>query len=174
MRADKQIFLDEIKDIIEGTDSIVLLSYSNIEANKAADFRKQMLEAEGEFRVVPKRLFVKAASEVGIAIDKEALKGHLGIVTTTADLIGVTKTLFQFAKESEDKIEILGGHVEGKQYSSSDMKALSRLPSQDQMRAEFLALLQAPMAQTLGVMDALLKSVIYCLDNKAKKEEKAS
>jgi large subunit ribosomal protein L10 len=36
------------------------------------------------------------------------------------------------------------------------------------MRAQFLGLLEAVPAQTLGVMDALLTSVVYCLDNKSK------
>ena len=48
------------------------------------------------------------------------------------------------------------------------MVRLSLTASKDEMRAQFLGLLEAPLAQTLAVMDAVLSSVVYCLDNKSK------
>ena len=51
---------------------------------------------------------------------------------------------------------------------AEDVKAISELPSQDEMRAQFVGLLEAPMTQTLSVMQALLTSIMYCLENKAK------
>jgi large subunit ribosomal protein L10 len=37
-----------------------------------------------------------------------------------------------------------------------------------------LAVLEAPLSQTLAVMEALLSSVVYCLDNKAKQDDQKS
>ena len=54
---------------------------------------------------------------------------------------------------------------------ASDVERLSKLPSKDEMRAQFLSVLEAPMSQTLAVMEALLTSVPYCLDNKCKQED---
>jgi large subunit ribosomal protein L10 len=51
-------------------------------------------------------------------------------------------------------------------YNAADVEIMSQLPSKDVMRAQFLGLLEAPMAQTLAVMEALISSVVYCLDNK--------
>ena len=48
---------------------------------------------------------------------------------------------------------------------------MSKLPSKDEMRAQFLGTLEAPMAQTLAVMDALLTSVVHCLNNKVQLDE---
>ena len=53
----------------------------------------------------------------------------------------------------------------------TDVESLSKLPGKDEMRAQLLAYLEAPMAQTLAVMDALLTSVVYCLENKSKQAE---
>jgi large subunit ribosomal protein L10 len=50
------------------------------------------------------------------------------------------------------------------------VELISKLPTLLEMRAQFLGLLEAPMTQTLGTIQAMLTSVIYCLDNKAKKE----
>ena len=35
-------------------------------------------------------------------------------------------------------------------------KQISKLPGKDEMRAQFLGLLEAPMAQTLAVMEAVI------------------
>ncbi len=68
-------------------------------------------------------------------------------------------------------VEVVGGRFEGKMYTGADVEKLSNLPSKDEMRAQFLSVLEAPMSQTLAVMEALLTSVVYCLDNKSKQEE---
>lgn len=170
MRADKQLFLDEIRSLVEDADSMIVVSYQSIEANAAADFRSELVAADSEFRVVPRRLLAKAGTEAGKPFDLKMLEGHIGIICTKADPIGVTKKLYGFADNNADKLRVLGGYITGKMYSPQDMKELSKLPSELEMRAQFVGTLAAPMTHTLGVMQALLTSVIYCLDNKAKKE----
>ena len=41
-------------------------------------------------------------------------------------------------------------------YNGADVKTLSELPSKDEMRAQLLATLEAPLSQTLSVMEALI------------------
>ena len=64
-------------------------------------------------------------------------------------------------------MNVLTGYMDGKLYNAEEVKTLSELPSKDELRAQFVGLLEAPMGQTLGVFDALLTSVIHCLNNKA-------
>ena len=53
---------------------------------------------------------------------------------------------------------------------AADVEKLSKLPGKDEMRAQLLATFEAPMAQTVAVMQSALCCVLYCLENKAKKE----
>ena len=64
----------------------------------------------------------------------------------------------------------MGGRFEGRMYAADQMVKLSTLPSKDEMRAQLLATLEAPMAQTLAVMEAVLSSVVYCLQNKSEQQ----
>jgi large subunit ribosomal protein L10 len=95
------------------------------------------------------------------------MQGHIGIVFTKDDFVTAAKLLCKFEEESE-KIEILSGFIEGQLYDKQSVIKLSKLPSMNELRAQFIGLLEAPMSQTLGVFDALLTSVIHCLENKAK------
>jgi large subunit ribosomal protein L10 len=169
MRPEKQLLLDEIKDHIEKFSSFVLLSYRGIDPNLASEFRTLIYNTGGFFFVIRKRIFVRAANEAGIPLSREELQGHLGVVYAKDDPIATTKALYRFKNEERGEIEILGGRFEGSFYSPKEVEELSKLPSQEQMRAKFLGVLEAPMSGTLAIMDAILSSVVNCIANKIEK-----
>lgn len=171
MKQEKQLLLDEVKghlDKHQGT--FLIMKYQGLTANAANDFRREIAKLGGNVEMLRKRVLIKAASESGIPLDVDALPGHIGIVLAGKDPIETTKAVFKFSQDNEKKIEVIGGRFEGQIYTGPQVEALSKLPSKDEMRAQLLAVLEAPMAQTLAVMEALLTSVCYCLDNKSKQE----
>ena len=166
MRKEKQFLLDEIKDKIDGSKAFVLTKYERVNPNMAADFRVRIGKSGGDFEVVRKRIFIKAAQAAGITIDPAVLEGHVGVVFANTDPVQVTKALYAYSKENDDAFTVLAGQFEGKLFSAKDVEVLSKLPSKDEMRAQFLSLLEAPMAQVLSVMDALLTSLMHGIENK--------
>lgn len=170
MRQEKQLLLNEIHDKIRSSNAFIVARYQKMTASTITEFRKLVAKTGGDFEVVRKRVFIKAAEECGLSLSKEDYEGHIGIVFAKDDPVQVTKTVYDFLKEN-DVLEVLGGQFDGKMIPAGDIEKLSKLPNLAEMRAQFLGLLEAPMAQTLGVMDALLTSVIHCLENKRQKEE---
>ena len=112
---------------------------------------------------------MKAAEKEGLSLNRADLQGHIGVVFAYDDPIQVTKALYQYSKDHEEFLQVLGGKFEGRLCSSEDMLVISKLPSKDEMRAQFIGVLEAPLSQTLSVMDALLTSVLHCFENKANK-----
>lgn len=167
MRPEKQLLLDEIKEKITGSKAIVLTRYKRLAPNVTSHFRTNLAKNGGSLEVVKKRVLIKAAADAGIALDPALLQGHIAVVFANQDPIQTTKTIYQFSKENEEVLEVLGGRFEGNLCSAQDMEQISKLPSKDEMRAQFLGTLEAPMAQTLAVIEALLTSVMYCMDNKS-------
>jgi len=171
MREEKQLLLNEIKDKIAGSKAIVLASYKRLAPNKSAEFRFNLAKNSGSLEVVKKRVLVKAAAAAGIALDPALLQGHIAVVFADLDPIQTIKTIYQFRKENEDILDVLGGQFEGAVCSAADVEQISKLPSKDEMRAQFLGTLEAPMSQTLAVVEALLSSVMHCLGNKAEETQ---
>jgi len=169
MRSEKQFLLEEVKEMIDRHQSFVIMQYSRMSANKANDFRCQIAEVGGDVQMINKRILVKAAKESGIELDLAALPGHIGLVFTGEDPIPAAKAVVQLCKESNQGISILGGRFEGQLFPGQQVEELSKLPGKDGMRSQLLAVLEAPMQQTVGVMNSLLCSVIYCLEEKSKK-----
>lgn len=169
MRPEKQLLLDEIKDKITNSKAIVFASYKALEPNKSFAFRSNLAKTGSSLEIVKKRILVKAAGAAQLTISADALEGHIAVIFGEQDPIQMTKAIYQFRSENEDLLEVLGGHFEGVFCSSNDVELLSKLPGREEMRSQFLATLEAPMSQTLAVMEALLTSVMHCLENQAEK-----
>jgi|NOAtaT_5_FD_contig_31_5292025_length_1044_multi_3_in_0_out_0_2 large subunit ribosomal protein L10 len=170
MRQEKQLLLDEVREQLEKFNSFVILSYSKLSANSANDFRRIIAKNGGSLEVVRKRVLIKAAEAAGVKLDLSTLPGHIGLVFAGPDALETTKLVFKFRQDVPNTVEVVGGKVDGLMYSGADIETLSNLPSKDEMRAQFLGTLEAPLSQTLAVMEAILTSVVYCLDNKSKQE----
>lgn len=170
MREEKQLLLDEIKEKLGKAPGVVVARYANFTASKAIELRSLVTKTGGDFEVVRKRVFLKAAAEAGIHIDLSQKKGHIALLLTGTDPVETTKAFFTLSKENPDMLEVLGGHFEGQSCSPSDVEALASLPSKDVLRAQLLGVLVAPMTQTLGVIQSLLTSVLYAIENKRKKD----
>jgi large subunit ribosomal protein L10 len=171
MRAEKQLLLDDIKDRMTSSQALVVTRYSKLEPNKVADFRSQLAKSGGSLSVVKKRVLVKAAEAAGVALDSGILEGHIAVIFLNEDPFSMTKAIYQFSDQNDKVIEVLGGRFEGAMCSAQDVERISKLPSKDEMRAQLLSILEAPLSQTLAVMDALLTSVMHCLENKSQQDQ---
>lgn len=171
MREEKQLLLDELKEHVEAAPALLMTQYQGMNPNLAYELRNAVSESGGFFCVVKKRVFLKAAAEAGLTLDRESLKGHIGIVCTGDDTVATTKAVYAFKKGNKETLEVLGGRFEGKLCSPEEVEEISKLPSQDQMRSELLGTLEAPMSQTAAVIEALLTSPLFCLENKVEKEQ---
>jgi len=171
MRDEKTLLLEEIKGQFDSYDSFVIMGYERFTANAANEFRIKVAALGGNVEMVPKRVLIKAADKAGLSLDRKELPGHVSLVFAGTEPFETAKLVCKYSKDSGDKRKVLGCRFEGQLYSGNDVKKLAELPSLDVMRAQIVGLLEAPMVQTVSLVEALLSSIIICLENKAKKDE---
>lgn len=155
MRQEKQFLLDEIEDRINTFPAFVVTDYAGLTANDAANLRSQLKKRGSVLAVVRKRVFVKALSKANMNVAFDSLKGHVGVVFAQAEAMETFKFLCEFNKES-NRPAILAGRFEGEIIDAKTVKLLASLPTLPEMRSQFLGTLEAPMAQTLAVLEALI------------------
>lgn len=170
MREEKTLLLDELKQRGTASNAVVLFKYMQLNPNRAHELRQEVMKTGGRMTVASKRMILKAFGSAGIEFSSLTLDGHVGFVTTGNDSVETTKVLCQFQENNQELLQILGGYFEGKVCSKSDMIEISKLPGKNEMRSQLIGLLEAPLSHLVGVMDAVLTSVPYCLENKSSKE----
>lgn len=171
MKHEKQFLLDEVNEQIAESKAFVITQYSKLTANMANEFRRELEKAGSHFEIVRKRIFLRALEKAGLSFDLDKLPGHIAIVFAGADPIEATKAIIKYSDNNEKVLQLLGGLFDGQMVNAQDVHKIATLPSRDQMRAEFLGTLEAPMAQTLSVIEALLSSVLHCMENKTQEEK---
>ena len=151
-RSEKEALVAELKSAFEESAIVLVSRQSGMTVTEAQNLRARMREAGAKHRVVKNRL-VKIAAEGGAFDDiRDMLTGPTSI-SYSDDPVGPAKALSEFAKEV-DKIEILGGAMDGKVLSAAEIDKLAKLPSLDQLRAQLIGLLNAPASKIVGVVDA--------------------
>ncbi len=157
MRDEKQLLLNEIKDKIEGSTSMIVTRYEKLPPNGSWVLRSRLAKNGSLFEVVRKRVFLKAAENSGVQFDESLLGGHIGIVfINQEDALAPAKALVTFSEENGQLLEVLCGKIEGKVVPGAEIVVLSKLPSFNEMRAQLIGLFVAPMSLTLSVMEAAM------------------
>jgi len=171
MRQEKTYLLDEIKEKLSSSTSLLITRFENINSKEAWEFRENLSKNKAEMEVVKKRIFLRALDECGYSYTLEELKGNIAAIFVTGDPVEATKVVFGFA-EATNKLEVIKGEIDKKTYSKDDMLTLSKIPSLNVLRSEFLGLLETPMSQVVSVMENLLSSLLFAIEEKKKLEEK--
>lgn len=170
MRAEKQCLLDEIKEKIESSKGFIVANYRGLTAMQFRAFRDKLVEQGGEFEVVQKRVFMKALQASSRSVSLKEMTGHVGVIFAYKDIISLAKDTIKYSSENEDAISFLVGHIDGEYYAAEEIETLTKLPSLAQLRSQVLGLFGATCSQMVGSCQAVLSSVLFCLEGKVNKE----
>ncbi len=169
MRAEKQSMADEIRAKVKESGFVILADYKGLSVSKTTELKKRLRGAQATLQVVKNRVFKHVADDLGHATLDAGLAGPSAMVLGS-DVVGAAKVLRDFIKENEKPV-IKTGMLQGQVLSADDVKALAALPSREQLLAQMVGTIAAPMSQLVGVLQAKVASLLYVL--KAIEEKKA-
>jgi len=169
-RAEKKERVEEFKKDLGDSDAIFISDYRGLTAKQMTELRLSMAKANTRMKVVKNRL----AMRVFDGDNKNEILPHFDEMTAVAfakgDVAASAKALTQFAKDNE-ALKVRAGLLEGKVISLADVKALSDLPSRDQLLAQLLAVWAAVPTGFVRVLNAMPNGVVNILDALKKKKE---
>ncbi len=166
-RQKKEELLKELVQLFAEAQSVAFGQYSGMTVAQLQEMRKEMRKVGVEFKVAKKTLIKLAAKENGLELPDEILEGTIGAAFSKEDIVSGPKLLKKTAKKIE-VVKLLGGVMEGKVLSITEMGALADLPSREQLLAKFVGMLQGPLRAFHGMLSAPTASMARALDAYAK------
>ena len=124
-RAEKSEQVEEIREILDGTQLVVLTEYSGLDVSSMVELRNGLRGINAGYRIM-KNTLAKIATE-GTALEElnPHFKGPIGVAYTKDDAAATAKLLVNFQKEHE-KLEIKAGFLSGgKILDTAALEALS-------------------------------------------------
>ena len=175
----KKAIVADLKEKLTSSKGAVLTSYKGLTVAQDTALRVALREAGVGYHVIKNTMTRIAAQEAGLDELVPHLEGTTAMAYSADDAVAPAKVISEFIKKNKlDDAGILtvkAGIVEGKVISVEEVKALADLPSREVLIAKLLGSMQAPISNTVGVMGAVLRSIVTVLDAVRKqKEEQAS
>ncbi|MBW2451988.1 MAG: 50S ribosomal protein L10 [Deltaproteobacteria bacterium] len=161
-RQSKEAVVAEFAEKLQATKAAYLADYRGLNVEQATALRCKLHEAGVEYRVVKNTLLRLAAKGSDAECLDEFLVGPTAIAFAKEDPVAPAKALVEFAK-SHEAFELKAGVLDGKLLSPADIKALSDLPSREELLAKMLGSMSAPASNFVGVLAAIPRSMVQVL-----------
>jgi large subunit ribosomal protein L10 len=151
-RTEKADLVATLNKTLGDATLVVVTRQSGLTVAEVTALRNQMRAAGAGYKVAKNRLARLALEGTSFKQIGPMLVGPTALAYSK-DPVAAAKAAVTYAKGNE-KLQIVGGSLGDQQLDVEGVKALAALPSLDELRAKFLALLNTPATRIAGVVQA--------------------
>jgi large subunit ribosomal protein L10 len=167
-REDKARVIEELTEKLK-SNSVVLVDYKGINVAQSDRLRARSRESGVEFVVAKNTLAQIAADRAGIEDISELLVGPTAIAFSEDPVTGA-KLMDEFSNEI-DAFELKGGLLDsGRVVDAAEVARLSRLPGREQLIAQVVGGIQAPLAGLVTVLNGTIRNLAIVLNQVAEQK----
>lgn len=152
----RKAYVAEVKELIDGSSSVVLVDYRGINVEQDTAMRKALREAGVTYKVIKNSALERAFAETEHKGFEEYFAGPTAAAFGGAeDPIAPCRILNEYSGKTP--LEIKAGLVEGKKFDANGVKALSSIPEKPVLVAQLLGLLTSPMRSLAVALSEIAK-----------------
>ena len=156
--------LAEITKNLQDSKAIILTEYAGLTVSEQTQLRAEASKNGGTFLVTKNNLVRRALEDKkDLAEGLDTFLNGPTAVYFSPDAVSAAKVISKFA-EDHDKLKIKSGVMDDKIITTSDITALSKLPSREQLLSSLLAQLQAPAQALVRQLSAPIQNFVYGLN----------
>ena len=157
---------------LENTTSLYLVNAGGMTVAQSSELRREFRKVNAEMKVAKNRLIRLALKEDGkFTVADSALEGNTAVVFANNDPIAPAKIIRKYF-EKDKKPELKVAIIEGQSFDGSQLKAVSELPTREDMIAAIVGSLHAPISGIVGAINAVMRDVASLVEEVAKKQGK--
>ena len=147
----KQAMVSEVAAKLQGAQSVIVAEYRGLNVERVTQLRSKARKSGVWLRVLKNTLARRAVQGTPFAKLSDQMVGPL-MYGISQDPVAGAKVLSEFAKENELFV-IKAGAMPNAVMSAQDIKALSQLPSREELLAKLLGTMQAPMTKLVRTLN---------------------
>jgi len=161
-RAVKEENISALKLDLAKAQSLVLADFRGVTVKNDTALRREFRLNGCKYKVVKNTLLGRAVEGTAMAGIENLFKGPTAIAYSFEDPAAPAKIATKVAK-GEEKFIIKGGYVDGQALDAKGVEALSKMPTKDELRSSFLALLVAAPQNFLALLTAAPQQALAVL-----------
>ncbi len=146
----------------------VLTDYRGLKVKEITDLRRQFRQAGISYKVVKNTLTQRAIQDTDYQDLTSMLAGPTGVAFSADNAINAARIAVEFARDHK-ALSVKGGFMEGAVLSLDMVREIAKLTGKDQLKSEFLSVLNGPSQKLLGVLLGVPQKLLGVL--KAREEQ---
>jgi len=166
----KKKIIENLSDKFSKSKAIVFLGFQGLSAKDNMELRRKLRAENIDYKVAKKTLIKKGLEDAKVLGDNELdLEGPVAVAVGYDDEVAPARLSREYSKTNE-KLKLLGGFIETKYMDAKEIKALALLPGKDQLRAQLVGTINAPVSGFVNVLAGNIRGLVNVL--KAIEEKK--
>lgn len=166
--------VEELRTLLLEAKSFFLVDYQGLTAAQIGNLRTKVREAGGRVLVAKNTLVNVVLQERGDFDLGDKLTGPTALILFDEDPVGPAKAIADFAKDHPKDLPVAkGGVLQGALIEGDAIAKVAKLPSREELLSELLGVLQAPLAQAVGVLEAAPRNLVSVITNYSEKLKEA-
>jgi len=156
-RSQKEEEVANLKEAIENAGAVTFVNFHGLTVDEVQQMRATLRDNDVTYKVVKKTLAKIALDQAGVNREQPELEGELAIAYGE-DSLEPARSIYQFQKQFEDRVSILGGIFEGEYRSRDEMLEIASIPPLEVLRGTFVNVINSPVQRFVGVLDQVAKA----------------
>lgn len=168
-KEEKNQVVADVSELLAHSKLTVIAEYQGTGVKQMQELRRSARETGTVVKVVKNRLVRQAllATESLKEADTSVLTGQLLYAFNADDEVAPAQALANFAKKNPT-IEFVGAITpDGQLMAVEDVKSLAALPNKDQLRAQLVGTLGAPLSGFVNVLSGNIRGVLNVMSARA-------
>ena len=149
-RSDKNNFVQNLKEDLNNSSSVIVAHYSGLSVKETDDLRKTMRDNGAKFKITKNRLTKLALADTQYKSITDLFNGPTAIAYSS-DPVVPAKVAVNFEKKLKN-FKIIGGSFEGEEIDLTRINFLATLLSLDEIRGKLVGLLSAPAQKIASIL----------------------
>ncbi len=154
-KTQKAATVDQLVEKLEQTPTLYITNYSGLTVAQASELRGAFRKAGVEYTVIKNTMLRLAMERIG-GYDElfDALHGPTA-VAFGAEPSAPGRVIKKYLADKKTEIPALkGAYIEGAVYHADALEVLASLKSKDELLGEIITLLQSPITNVVGALQA--------------------
>jgi large subunit ribosomal protein L10 len=147
----KKAVVGEVSEQVSTAQAIIVAEYRGLQVGEMTELRAQARKSGVYLRVLKNTLVRRAVEGTPFSGLASEMVGPL-VFGISSDPVSAAKVLNDFAK-TNDKFVIKAGAMPNQVMSAQAVQALASLPSRDELLAQLLGTMQAPVAKFVRTLN---------------------
>lgn len=164
-KARKDELVAQYGDLLNRSEAVFVTEYKGMTVKQVEELRGKIREKGGAFHITKNTLFRVALEQANKPIPTELLQGQTAVSFALDDAPALAKMLLEMSDDEESLFELRGGMLDTSIMNADQVKALSKMPSKQELQIKLLSMMLQPAQQLVTVMNAPAQDLVNVMNN---------